>query len=285
MGQYESRWGFYPKTIEEHVNMIMGRYIETGNVYHCFDPCHSIFPCESNLKYFEDLLKAKDWEKLNNFIYQKNCIASIQPLTNYDDVFHRYCAFFQMLEALAVGNIEMLELLLPDKPEKVVNVFPLHIYATNMLIGLWRKDKDVLEDSILKANKFVNGKGPQWARAIIAYLLKIYDRNPKDAGIQLEIMCKTAMRADLGGAYKMLFIPAHGLYQLASYIWDKELFQQLPMPNHKSFSKEYAAWRNTQEIQPTLFVKYPEPIINDILINPQPLKNNFSLSESRILWN
>lgn len=68
---------------------------------------------------------------------------------------------------------------------------------------------------------------------------------------------------------KVLFVPAHGLYQLAAYLWDKELFQQLPMPNHKIFSKEYAIWRNTQEVQPELFVKYPEQRFDQVLINPE----------------
>ena len=58
----------------------------------------------------------------------------------------------------------------------------------------------------------------------------------------------------------MLFVPAHGLYQLAAYLWDAELFHQLPMPNHKSFSKEYAIWRNTDYVPPTLFAEYPEPV-------------------------
>ncbi|WP_455617391.1 hypothetical protein [Eisenbergiella sp.] len=89
----------------------------------------------------------------------------------------------------------------------------IFFHASDLLIGLWRGDKDILDEAIPNANKFVHGKRLQWGRAVIAYLL--------------------------------------GLYQLAAYTWDKELFQQLPMPNHKSFSKEYAAWRNTQTIQPT----------------------------------
>lgn len=274
MEQYESKWGAMPETIEEHVNIIMGRYIETGNVRGCFYPEGAIFPFYINLRYLEDLIKEKDWEKLNNFIYQNNLIESFGVLTEYNNINNHYWFFLNMLEALAVGNIKTLELLLPDKPEKVVDIFPLYKYATNMLIGLWYKDKDVLDNSIQMANKFVNGKRPQWERAIVEYLLRLYDKNPKEAGIQLEIVCKTAMRADISCAKKILWVPAHGLYQLASYIWDKELFQQLPMPNHKSFSKEYAVWRNTQKVQPALFVKYPESIINDILINPDLLNHS-----------
>jgi hypothetical protein len=41
------------------------------------------------------------------------------------------------------------------------------------------------------------------------------------------------------------------------------------MPDHKIFSKEYAVWRNTQKVHPELFAKYPEPMINNVLVNPE----------------
>ena len=152
----------------------------------------------------------------------------------------------------------------------MTDIFPLYRPATNMLIGLWRKDSGVLEYAVPRAKKFADGKRPQWERATAACLLALHEKNPKEAGMQLEMICKTAMRTDFDSAYKMLFVPAHGLYQLADYLWDAELFHQLPMPNHKSFSKEYAIWRNTDYVPPTLFAEYPESAINTALTNPDP---------------
>ena len=267
MEQYKSRWGEIPQTAEEHVNMIMGRYRETGDVFKCFDPKVGIFPYP---KYLEGLLKDNDWDRLNNLIYQENCVQSLSSLMNTDKQ-SRYWAFLEMLGALAVGNIKTLELLLPNKIENVTHIFPLYRPATNMLIGLWRKDNSVLDYAVPRAKKFVSGKRPQWERATAAYLLAVYDKNPKEAGVQLDLVCKGVMRADFDDDRdKILCVPAHGLYQLAACLWDEELFRQLPMPNHKIFSKEYAIWRNTQNLQPELFAKYPEPIINDVLISPVP---------------
>lgn len=48
----------------------------------------------------------------------------------------------------------------------------------------------------------------------------------------------------------------------------QELFHQLAMPDHRSFSKEYAIWRNTQNTQPKLFVTNPDSKINQMLIDP-----------------
>lgn len=101
----------------------------------------------------------------------------------------------------------------------------------------------------------------------MAYLLALYHKNPLEAGVQLETVCKTAMRTDFDVIEKMLFVPAHGLYQLAACLWDNGLFQQLPMPDHKSFSRAYAVWRNSREVQPALFITYPEPAVNAALIS------------------
>lgn len=263
MEQYYSRWwGQIPQTIEEHVQVITERYMETGDVSRCFDPKIGIFPYEKCLK---DVLKEKNWERLNNFIYQENCVRSHASLLCGDT---HYMAFLEMLGALAVGNMKTFELLLPYKIEKVTNIFPLYRPAVNMLMGLWRKDNSILDYAVPRADKFVCGKRPQWERATIAYLLALYHKNPKAAGEQLETVCKTAMRADFDSADKLLFVPAHGLYQLAACLWEEELFSQIPMPNHKSFCREYAIWRNTQDIKPALFAEYPKPSINQALTNP-----------------
>lgn len=154
------------------------------------------------------VLMDKDWNRLNNLIYQENCFRSL----------------------------------------------------CSLMCGDYRSE----------GKKFVSGKGPQWERATIAYLLAMYDKNPKEAGVQLGLLCKGVMRADFDvDTDKTLFVPAHGLYQLAACLWDKELFQQLPMPDHKIFSKEYAVWRNTQKVHPELFAKYPETMINNVLVNPE----------------
>ncbi|MDE7311716.1 MAG: hypothetical protein K2N87_08930 [Eubacterium sp.] len=209
----------------------------------------------------------KDWNRLNNLIYQENCFRSFCSLTCGSSL---YWAFLDMLDALAVGNRKTLDLLVPHKTERVTHIFPAYRPATNMLIGLWRRDNSVLDDAVPRAKKFVSGKRPQWERATVAYLLAMYEKNPKEAGVQLELVCKGVMRTDFDAdTDKLLFVPAHGLYQLAACLWDEELFRQLPMPDHKIFSKEYAIWRNTQKVQPELFAKYPEPMINHILTNPE----------------
>jgi len=264
MGQYKNERGEISQTIEEHINLMMGRYLETGSVFKCISAKIGFFPYAQCLG---EVLMDKDWNRLNNLIYQENCFRSLCSLMCGDT---HYWAFLDMLDALAVGNIKTLDMLVPHKTERVTHIYSTYRPATDMLIGLWRKDNSILAQAVPRAKKFVSGKSPQWDRATVAYLLALYDKKPEEAGVQLELVCKGAMRSDFDpDTDKVLFVPAHGLYQLAAYLWDKELFQQLPMPNHKIFSKEYAIWRNTQKVHLELFAKYPEPMINNVLVNPE----------------
>ena len=264
MGQYKNEWGEISQIIDEHVNLMMGRYLETGCVFKCISAHIGFFPYAQCLG---KVLMDKDWNRLNNLIYQENCFRSLCSLMCGNT---HYWAFLEMLEALAVGNMKTLDLLVPHKTEPVTHIFPAYRPATDMLIGLWRKDNSVLDYAVPRAKKFASGKRPQWERATIAYLLAMYDKNPKEAGVQLGLLCKGVMRADFDAdTDKTLFVPAHGLYQLAARLWDEGLFRQLPMPDHKIFSKEYAVWRNTQKVHPELFAKYPETMINNVLVNPE----------------
>ncbi len=264
MGEYQNKWGELSPIIEEHINFTMEQYRETGSASKSIVIQIGFFPYAECLR---KVLMDKDWNRLNNLIYQENCFRSFRYLTGGDT---HYWAFLDMLAALAVGNMKTLDLLVPRKTERVTHIYSTYRPATDLLIGLWRKDNSVLELAVPKAKKFVSGKKPQWDRATVAFLLALYDKNPEEAGVQLELVCKGAMRSDFDkDTDKVLFVPAHGLYQLAACLWDEELFRQLPMPNHKIFSKEYAIWRNTHKVEPELFVKYPDPRFDRILINPE----------------
>ena len=79
------------------------------------------------------VLMDKDWDRLNNLIYQENCFRSLCAWTNGDT---HYWAFLDMLDALAVGNMKTLDLLVPHKTEQVTHIYPTYRPATDMLIEL-----------------------------------------------------------------------------------------------------------------------------------------------------
>lgn len=154
MGQYKNEWGEISQIIEEHINLMIGMHLETGGVFKCISAKIGFFPYAQCLG---KVLMDKDWNRLNNLIYQENCFRSLCSLMCGDT---HYWALLEMLEALAVGNMKTMDLLVPHKTEPVTHIFPAYRPATDMLIGLWRKDNSVLDYAVPRAKKFVSGKRP-----------------------------------------------------------------------------------------------------------------------------
>ena len=95
--------------IEEHIDFMTRRYRETGSVFKSIVTKIGFFPY---MECFEKVLMDEDWDRLNNLIYQENCFRSLCSLMCGDT---HYWAFLDMLDALAVGNMKTLELLVPHK--------------------------------------------------------------------------------------------------------------------------------------------------------------------------
>ena len=95
--------------IEEHIDFMTRRYRETGSVFKSIVARIGFFPY---MECLGKVLMDKDWDRLNNLIYQENCFRSLCSLMCGDT---HYWAFLDMLDALAVGNMKTLELLVPHK--------------------------------------------------------------------------------------------------------------------------------------------------------------------------
>ena len=264
MGQYKNEWGEISQIIDEHVNLMMGRYLETGCVFKCISAHIGFFPYAQCLG---KVLMDKDWNRLNNLIYQENCFRSLCSLMCGDT---HYWAFLEMLEALAVGNMKTLDLLVPQKTEPVNHIFPVYRPATDLLIGLWRKDNSVLDYAVPRAKKFVCGKRPQWERATIAYLLAMYDKNPKEAGVQLGLLCKGVMRADFdvdtdeaiedndAGAYESILDEAVAILPERSLRWHYRSRHEhlIAFSNIKIYNSQLITFPSSTEKAPDCGVEY-----------------------------
>ena len=77
MEQYQGEWEEISQTIDEHIHLMMERYLETGNVFRCISSKIGFFPYSQCLR---KVLADKDWDRLNNFIYQENCFRSLCSL-------------------------------------------------------------------------------------------------------------------------------------------------------------------------------------------------------------
>ena len=219
---------------------------------------------------FDALLSNKDWKGLNNYFYQHNRLDTFPTyIYVYDppgDV------FYYVLTAIAVGDDKIVEHLFPADRilkhyiEGLKGCYPMHRVGEILLAGIWYQDSTLLDYAVPKAEKFVGGKWPKWEIATISYLLALQVHDVAKASEHLENACKI-LHTDLTDVDKKIFASAHGLYRLAARVLDEEEFQKLSMPKYKTFSKEYAEWRNSNSEPPQLCIPFPEPVsfLNDLL--------------------
>ncbi len=214
---------------------------------------------------FDKCFARQNWQELNNFFYQHNRLNIFPPFFQSEDPSWH---FLNALTAIAVGDYQTMEYIFPAnmKIRKHNNIYPLYKVGDIMLAGLWYQNTALLSAALPKAKKYIAGKWPKWERAAIAYLLALYEHDIAAAGEYLENACKI-MHTDLNDNDKKVFSVAHGLYQLAEKVLGKEEFQKLSMPEYKTFSRDYAKWRNTCFDSPQLYIHFPEPVsfINDLL--------------------
>lgn len=218
-----------------------------------------------------DCIKNEDWPGLCRVINQRSkgdMLPVIYGGYNYETHFH--C----MLECFACGNIQAMERILPPELAQVKNYnYPFFPVAAHMLIGLWYKDKSVLEWAVPNAERFLAGKKANLLeKSMIAFLLDLTRGDTAKAGEDLSNVCKGYPRDQRYVLGTRPFCTlAHGLYCLAQIILPEGDFQAIKMPKHKNFLPKFALWRRENpEPDLPLWFRYPEdmPLLNAIYDAP-----------------
>lgn len=218
--------------------------------------------------WLEECLLQKDWQKLNDLIFQQMRYRLLPGSSGGYD----HCRnTLHILEAFTCGDYDVMERILPLELGLTKNGYPFYIAMSNLLMGMWYKDEELLQKAMDAAEKFVSTKKPQWEHSGVAYLLALHKEDVEAIGKHLQEFCSGYMRADFSKAMKQLCVPAHGLYCLAEKLLPIELFQQVQMPEHKSFSQGFANWRmDHPHPSLNLYFEYPAPleVLNQILMAP-----------------
>lgn len=203
-------------------------------------------------------LKNENWKLLNDTLYQ----SSRQKLLDItEDGYDHSGEFWEVMDAMACNDIEALEACFPQNIGLCNNGYPAFVIASNMLIKLWyntfEKDDKVLE----KARKMLTQKKSLWEKAIVGFLLAIYDKDMEYASRQLDEVCKSSRRIDKPSLHKYFCPEAHGLYNVARMILEKDIFEKLKFPEDEGFIDEFAIWQKDNNYpKGELFVVYPKEL-------------------------
>ena len=206
---------------------------------------------------------------LNDALFQS---VSIAHATQVCRAAGDHCANYRIaLLALAGGMVDRIPLLLPEEVGMSKNGHIVATSITNLIMALWYKRADFIEESRKMAMRALGNKQPAIYYAQIRYLLALLDGDVVEAGIQLDLFCRGVPKVQEFGVSKlkkMFWPPAHGLYNLAFAVLGKKMALEIPMPAPDCFCCDLAKWQIEHDFRPgNLFFDYPKPIdlVNNIL--------------------
>ena len=214
--------------------------------------------------------KNENLELLNDALYQygRHRLLNINA-----DGYDHSGGFWYVIDSMACNDIEALESSYPKELVLSSNGYPAFVIASNLLFVLWYGEHEYGEEVIAKAKKILQQKKSIWEKAIVSFLVALYEKNMQEASTQLNQICVSSKRNDRDMLYKIFCSEAHGLYNIARNVLPEELFEQLQMPEDESFIKELALWQKEKGYpNGKLFLNYPKELdfMNQILKSSLP---------------
>lgn len=228
-------------------------------------------PCEFKEGFYE-AVEEKDWQSVNNFIYQEACYWLVPGGENgvgYDHCFY----FYQAVAAYACGAEHIIENIYPYELGLTENGYGFYVAGSNLVIAKYYNDQEMLKQALATADKFAKSRAAKWERTAIQFLLDILGGDFDAASDSLLNVCKgySRMKEKPMQSIEDICIPAHGLYFIAkSWLTDEE-FAKLKRPVHKAFLQDYVQWRmDNPNITLKPYMVYPDEmdIFNKIYAMP-----------------
>lgn len=221
---------------------------------------------------FYEAVQDKDWQSVNNYLYQEMRYWFIPSGDSFSGCDHSIY-FFHALEAFACGADQVFESVYPYDLGPTQNGYKFCVVGSNLVFAKYYRDEELLEQAVAAAVKFTGGRASKWERLAIQFLLDVLNKDLEVASENLLGICKGYSRINLFPMMSIedICIPAHGLYCIAKRWLSDEEFAKIVMPKHKAFLQDYAKWR-IENLTPILkpYMVYPEDmdILNRIYAAP-----------------
>lgn len=222
--------------------------------------------------------KRNDMCLLNDVIYQSACIKQISNISAWGGD-HSYFSFHTLPEILASNSVSRISLLVPPKLGLCKNGHRIAKAKMNLIMALWYPDEEFIHEAQKNAEDVLKTKLALSDKASISYLLSLLNEDTAAASQYLNQFCAGKKKSQEYGETKFtraFCIEAHGLFNLAHYVKNGELENNIKMPEQSNFSQDLAQWQqNNHYPQGSLFLSYPQPLdIVNILLSVTPPVNS-----------
>lgn len=223
-------------------------------------------------------LAAEDWKRLNDLFFQLTRVELLPgAATGYD----HSGRFWPVLDLAACEGVEAVRRYLPRELGLAKNGFSMYLHGMNLLLCLLycKGKKEILDVRrvLEEAERFVQTKRPLWERAVVQFLICLYEDRPAGMRTALRDVCAGYERVTAARYKKLQCLNAYGLVVLARGIAPEEVWGELRFEEAANFSTGYLRWRLAAEgeLAPVLYQPYPEPagVANALLLaEPGPVR-------------
>ena len=262
-------WGYYSNPInwqefEESNQRIFEKYLTDSKVLS--DKVLRVKLYSSllldDIKYFTYYIAFLDgdYKQLNNALWQVGRDKLIRggllaSATIYTDGILR-----GLFTSFACNDFSVISSYIPeDLPLLKGTYYPQNVI--NLLYALYYQDEDRLSESIILAQQFLEKKKRTGMEEFsVRYFINLARKDAVALSESLQNLCLAYQRR--GYPYekidKCFADEIHGLYRLVRFL-DHSLFEEVSMPSHKTFLKEFEEWQvQNQFPKGQQFYTYPQ---------------------------
>ncbi len=214
-------------------------------------------------------IKAKDFELLNNVLYQGGLrdLLNSASFTGFQDN-----SLSGLTHLFASNHFEHIEKFLPPHIGLSGGGYGLEVNVNLLKVMLYDR-KDLRGEAVEIAEQFLQKKRiPKREHYGVRYFLALLNRDAEEASRCLQESCKALQRTQISWGYRNKLFKCfdwgtHAYYRLARFI-DEDFFAAIEPPTHPSFSQEFEDWQKENNYpKGRLFYQYPEKLdyMNKIL--------------------
>ncbi len=211
------------------------------------------------MKYY-NAFKERNMAFLNNVLFETAHIMQISNISS-TGTDHGFYGMNITPHLLAANMMDRIKLVLPEENGLGNSSFS-GTHIANLLMAVIYKDFEFKGQALELSEKELNKKAPEyvkyWIRCMHAIVLKKCDVFNE----QLVAFCKAYMKCKgfgINGFNRRFCVEAHGLYNLAVWAYDRELKEQIMIPQAPNFCQELAFFQEQNNYSAGEIVHiYPE---------------------------
>lgn len=227
------------------------------------------------IKYFAYYIafSEDDFSKLNDALWQNGRTALLCGGINHSGTLYTANIVNGLINCFACNDDDVVKSFVPEALPLLKGTFYTN-NVINLLSSLYYKNDEKLQEAITIAEKFLSKKKLSGiAENYVHFFIFLAKKDAESLSACLQKICEAYQKQGypIEKIDKCFAPEVHGFYRLIRF-FDESLFEEVKMPEHKCFIKEFEEWQKENNFpKGRQFYRYQETLDNANLILQSPI--------------